>query len=383
MAQKQVKTVEVSQRDRDKIITAWINAGWTLSQISETNRGKFLLIFERFEVPAPTKSRTKKSNKLARNLGCGCISLIACGGIFYVALISANLSNVRNPTRTRELTQIANSAQITALSTPSLATTRTRAGRTTPLASRTSVSISTATPTPTLTTIPVTATSSVREYVVSSSSSVNVRRCPQLICDIVGTLQTGESVFVIDTESGAEVNGSSMWYVVDYDSDDGYIHSSVVSEIGDVNQPQTMPLVLSTPNPQLTEIPTELFSEQDIHDAAYLTDALSIVAGEQNIESVVVVDGRDNGSERAAIITYLSSANTENELAEEIFDILSGTAAGIEAGDIDLDSVALVIGNAFGNAIGIATIDAASLNDLQNGRITRGQLFHRLNITPF
>jgi hypothetical protein len=60
--------------------------------------------------------------------------------------------------------------------------------------------------------------------VYAQSNGVRVRECPERDCDIVDTLESGESVRIVGQEEGESVSGNSTWY----ETADGYVHSSTV-----------------------------------------------------------------------------------------------------------------------------------------------------------
>lgn len=61
--------------------------------------------------------------------------------------------------------------------------------------------------------------------------AANVRSCPNTTCDVVTTLSSGEAITTYGTVDGQTVSGSSEWWMIRYDGDIVYIHSSLVTGI--------------------------------------------------------------------------------------------------------------------------------------------------------
>jgi hypothetical protein len=112
-------------------------------------------------------------------------------------------------------------------------------------------------------------------------------------------------------------------------------------------------------------------------------DIINMIRGATDIDvvSVEIADGRANGGERIAIITYRSTAITDADLGGEWGSIFGAVYNAVSLDSIDIDAVSIIIGNQSGNAIGIV---ATSMNDLEavmNNRITFEEFYRRLSIT--
>lgn len=135
----------------------------------------------------------------------------------------------------------------------------------------------------------------------------------------------------------------------------------------------------STARPTATPRPADAAAEQA--DANSLSDGIFILAGGRDVEQVRVVDGRDNGGERGAIISYIVRQDEAADMIDEFLDILEAAAATIKSQELDLDAITLVMGSATGDAIGIIVTSVPDLLDYYEGRITRSQYFDRLTVT--
>ena len=62
-----------------------------------------------------------------------------------------------------------------------------------------------------------------------ATTNANARSCPQLDCQIVGTLSRGDTILVEDQETGDMVGGNSRWFVFTLYGQTAYVHSSLVS----------------------------------------------------------------------------------------------------------------------------------------------------------
>jgi hypothetical protein len=72
-------------------------------------------------------------------------------------------------------------------------------------------------------------------YVVNSVQAVNARACPRLDCAIIAALAPGTLVQVTETVTGDEVFGSNLWWRMDYDGTEAYLHSALLEPAPDVN----------------------------------------------------------------------------------------------------------------------------------------------------
>lgn len=58
----------------------------------------------------------------------------------------------------------------------------------------------------------------------------NVRVCPETSCQVLTTLSRGATITVVDTVQGQRVSGSTSWYKLDVEGQDGYLHSSLARQ---------------------------------------------------------------------------------------------------------------------------------------------------------
>jgi hypothetical protein len=65
-------------------------------------------------------------------------------------------------------------------------------------------------------------------YIVTAPSGARLRACPQTSCPILRTLRSRTPVTVIGMTTGTSVSNNSLWAVVSFDGQIGYIHSSLV-----------------------------------------------------------------------------------------------------------------------------------------------------------
>jgi hypothetical protein len=196
------------------------------------------------------------------------------------------------------------------------------------------------------------------------NSDANLRSCPNTTCDIVGTAVAGEVLVIFGAQDG--------WYEVrTANRRIGYIADFLL----------TIGVPTRTPRPVATQ--SGLISARDRQDARNIRDSLAILAGGRNVEIVVVIDGRPNGGTRSAQVTYLSTESTENGIIEEMLDILDAVYVAKEQYDIDLDEVALIVGDPFGAAVAMVAIDVDDLVAFKRGSITRGQFILRMQFVTF
>lgn len=57
----------------------------------------------------------------------------------------------------------------------------------------------------------------------------NLYTCPRLTCELVTSLSFNEQVNVIDTSRGDLFNTSTLWYTIQHDNEEVYVHSSMVA----------------------------------------------------------------------------------------------------------------------------------------------------------
>ena len=91
----------------------------------------------------------------------------------------------------------------------------------------------TATPEPAFEVEELLATAQADEEPVSADAETyrvvneaRVRSCPRLDCEILETLEEGSEIPVIGEDDGAPIQGDANWYVVLFDEEEAYVHTS-------------------------------------------------------------------------------------------------------------------------------------------------------------
>jgi hypothetical protein len=412
-----VKNVEVSARSflgqssqMDREIEKWTKQGWQLTQTLPVKNNRYLLTFN-YE---PTEEQVKKEKRDQRN---GCLVLIVIAiGVYLAfsgkskpadsspsstqkpptAIIAAQIPT-RTPAQSQEppataksespQTQVPNKASSptpkiteTPLSAVANNGENLRVDKPTLIPSNTSTITPTNTPTYTLTLV----------YAEVRSSNINARGCPSTDCGIVAVISSGEKLNVVGKDGD--------WYLVELsDGQTGYIRGDLMSlpedaivaiapTLQSTNTPR--PTQRPQPTPRLTNRPSTSSNSQsqslnDREDAQSIEDTLSVWAGGRNVETVKIANGRPNGGERVVIVAYLSTESTDVGVVDEIFDLLDAIGVAIDAFDIDLDSVGLVAGDAFGNAAGAIAVSVDDLQAFRQGRMSRGTFIKTWSVTPF
>jgi hypothetical protein len=70
----------------------------------------------------------------------------------------------------------------------------------------------------------------VQPIYCSGQKSINGRACSRLTCAVVATFAPGDTVKVLGSVQGDTVGGSALWYRVNADGTDVYIHSSLIAQ---------------------------------------------------------------------------------------------------------------------------------------------------------
>lgn len=363
----ETKTVLTNKNDMDGVINAWRNDGWTLANAVEQPRNKWLLVFERTVAERPVtyvygtaKAKNMPPMEKNNNTAAGCLGLLVLLGAIYLCTRSGAGSppqavptstpreratvTVREPTRTathQGATAVAEGAVTSIAALPTAIPTRTPTRRPT------------------------------QASTIIVTGPANLRACPGTDCAIVGSAAAGETFVLQGTQEGwVEVRTS--------DNRIAFIADFLVS-----TGPATRANPTATRTPVRAGAQSSFFSAQDREDAGHIRDFLAFGAGGRNIEYVVVVDGRPNGGTRSAQVGYFSTESTENGIVEEMFDILDEVYGASIQYNIDLDEVALLVGDAFGNAVAMVAIDMDDLVAFKRGSLTRSQFLGRMQIVNF
>lgn len=118
-------------------------------------------------------------------------------------------------------------------------------------------------------------------------------------------------------------------------------------------------------------------------DERRLSNSIFLLAGGRNVGSIRVADGRVEGGERVAIISYASTESTDGGRMDEIIDLFSAVGAAIRADNLDIDSVVLVAGNSRGDLTSTIAASKADVLALQNGSMSQSQFLENLTFTDF
>jgi hypothetical protein len=140
-------------------------------------------------------------------------------------------------------------------------------------------------------------------------------------------------------------------------------------------RPTNTRLPSSTPRPTNTQSPEERNEE----DANLIELGLDF-AGGLDIARVQITDGRAAGGERGVLISYRSSASTQEELAGEWGTMFGVVGGAVREFDIDLDAMTIIVGDTADNAIAIVTAQMTDVIAFINGNLTSLQFFQRLSI---
>jgi hypothetical protein len=372
---KKVRNFEVSSKSflrqpsqMDKTIENWTSKGWTLVQTSPIKKDRYLLTFEYI----PTQAEIDQEKRNQRR---GCILLVSllliCGTLYAVS--QGQVNETRN----------ANATQQAALSTQRSINraTQTLIQATTETARETEIALTpTATLTPTDSPTSTSTLSPTPLYANVNSDGINARTCPSTECDIASVVTADDQFIVLGSDGD--------WYWVELaEGQTAYIRADLVNLPNGVEiafaptlTPTTVP---RTPRPTVISRPVDISSASDTEDARLISDSLFILAGGRKVESVRVANGRPNGGERAVIIAYLTTETTDVGFVDEIIDIYEAVAVAIETHELDVDSVGLVAGDAFGNAVGTIVVSTDDLLAYHERRITRSQFINRFQTTTF
>lgn len=123
-------------------------------------------------------------------------------------------------------------------------------------------------------------------------------------------------------------------------------------------------------------------SEASVFDeAAYIraiNEGIALMAGEFDILSVRVANGRPNGGEIVVIISYTTSAETELDLLREWLRLFSAVTTGNRDENLEIDSISVIIGLPNGNTSGIVTTSTTNLSAFYRGEININEFSSRL-----
>jgi hypothetical protein len=64
-----------------------------------------------------------------------------------------------------------------------------------------------------------------------NTRTAHVRSCPDTQCSIIADLKSGTEIEVLEIVEGALVRGSTQWYQIQIDGQDGFVHSTLASPI--------------------------------------------------------------------------------------------------------------------------------------------------------
>lgn len=114
-----------------------------------------------------------------------------------------------------------------------------------------------------------------------------------------------------------------------------------------------------------------------------LLDSLVQHADEVVIESVRVVDTRNNGGEKGLFVTYISTETSATALERELVDVFGATGEAIEEQQQDFDSVVVIIKDTNGEEFCCFIADIPDINDYRRNRIPRSEFFTRIQAADY
>lgn len=360
-----IGSVEVSAKSRfgrpsemDIAIKSWTKNKWTLVETIPGKGDKYLLRFERERSKAPEEKRGCSPSLVIIGFFAVLVAIsivnrqndernaaqvsqrIAQTSVQSTALAIANLttwtpspaatdtslpSDTPLPTRTPRFTQ-------TPVPTETFTSTRVLPTQT-PTSTETSVPSRTVPLTATETPVPPTATNTFRPtatrtsntnrgqvalqvtvvttstpssaqspmYVVSSSSSINVRSCARVTCSVVGTYAPGEQFSIVDVTTGDLVSGNTNWLHLIYGGRDAYVHSSLATILNDEVEQTESIQVSSTReivnSDQIADVELSGENAEELYDV-FISNSFV-----ENIETISVSTSRNQTNEYFVYIT--------------------------------------------------------------------------------
>ena len=125
-----------------------------------------------------------------------------------------------------------------------------------------------------------------------------------------------------------------------------------------------------TPSPTATPTPEPTVSNIYASDETAMRKIRTALT-DHGLHSVSTqaADGRDKGGVKVLILSYKSTALTEDDLAEETGSILGAYFGIVEMGG-DFDELSVVVGDTSGNAIGMWYCNKDWTNKYINGKIS-------------
>ncbi|MGJ3237991.1 MAG: SIMPL domain-containing protein [Anaerolineae bacterium] len=159
-----------------------------------------------------------------------------------------------------------------------------------------------------------------RIFQVNSESAVNARNAPSTTSNVVGVLQPGEFVEVIEAVEGSLVGGNSIWYRIIITGQDGYIHSSLLVPIPTL---QNQSVVVELPDSFLPRIIVNTTGSVTVSPNLAIiqfgfeqvgTDTASVYRTTQTAQSDVVAALRSEGIPENDIATTLVTIINEDVL---------------------------------------------------------------------
>ncbi|HEX2622189.1 MAG TPA: hypothetical protein VHL11_18655 [Phototrophicaceae bacterium] len=326
----QVKNVEVSSfslfghSQKDKTIREYNQKGWILTGDEIIGKNKHRLTFE-----------LPPQEKKAAGISPGCATLIGIVMFIMIVSRSGNPSGAQ-PTPTLERRQPTQVAQVKTSVQPTRITgssankslddnssRSTVVPTETPVPTRTRIHIFSSTSTPNIknpepTLVPTdTATEKPAQAARAAndaetyyaSGNVKLRSCPQLTAACEVTIVSGGTALeMIDSEQGDRFNGSDLWYVVNYEGREFYVHSKLVSTtmniapvpaVDNQNNASTLVTNVTSVAPPLVSTPTtpiqtwncsgNIYNCEDFHDRNTLMSYWYACPGDPS-----GLDGNDN-----------------------------------------------------------------------------------------
>jgi hypothetical protein len=125
-----------------------------------------------------------------------------------------------------------------------------------------------------------------------------------------------------------------------------------------------------TATPEVTSEPSSIY-----YDDEAVMDLIKTKLSDEGFQDVTtqIADGRDKGGVKVLILSYRSSAASEDILSEETGYIV-GAYLGCAAAGWDIDELMVIVGDIAGNAVGTWYCEKEWTDDYINGRIRNEEL---------
>ncbi|MBU4273851.1 MAG: hypothetical protein KJ907_07085 [Actinobacteria bacterium] len=157
--------------------------------------------------------------------------------------------------------------------------------------------------------------------------------------------------------------------------------STTEAEVGDVGKKDepatdTTAPAATQPAPAPTPEPPATYTDEEIGQLIE-----TAASGNVNIGSARIADGRAKGGERLAIITFVPEGPVGSEGYYQDLGLIWGYVIGAQNEmNADIDSVAVIVGDAAGNAVQTITLGVSDILAWYNGQISDEDFFSRWQV---